>query len=108
MAGQLLVARREGVEHGLRRGAAIPAEETFEVSARTAAALAVLAAAVVLAVLPASVALGVAPGLVAWAAVGTGGLVAAVGGVKVAAAAWVLVSRAVDASRSRGASAPIA
>jgi hypothetical protein len=78
------------------------------VPARAFAAVAVFGAAVVLAVLPAAVGLGIAPGLVAWAAVGTGGLVVAVGGVKVAAVAWALVSRALDATGSRAASAPLA
>jgi len=47
------------------------------------------------------------PGLVAWAAAETGGLVAVVGGVKLAAVAWGLVSSRFDVPVSQTSSAPI-
>ena len=60
--------------------------------ARGVVALAVGGLAVALAVLPAMVGLGLASGAVAYAAAGLGGLAAAWGGVKLALAAWGLVS----------------
>ena len=60
--------------------------------ARGVVALAVGGLAVALAVLPAMVGLGLASGAVAYAAAGLGGLAAVWGGVKLAVAAWGLVS----------------
>ena len=59
---------------------------------RGVAALAVGVLAVTLVVLPAMVGLGLASSAVAYAAAGLGGLAAVWGGVKVALAAWGLVS----------------
>ena len=59
---------------------------------RGVAALAVGALAVTFGVLPAMVGLGLASGAVAYAAAGLGGLAAVWGGVKLAMAAWGLVS----------------
>jgi hypothetical protein len=104
MAGQLLVAQPRGCGARLKEGTAIPAEIPEAMEGQVAAAtlgrslgaLAVLAAVVALALLPALVAVGPASAGLTSMAVAAGGLVAVVGGGKLAVLAWGLASSESD------------
>jgi hypothetical protein len=104
MAGQLLVAQPRGCGARLKERTAIPAEIPEEMEgevaaatlARSLATLAVLAAVVALALLPALVAVGLASGGLTSMAIAAGGLVAVVGGGKLAVLAWALASSESD------------
>jgi len=70
-------------------------------SGRSIASIAVLGLAVALAALPALIGVGLAPAPVGRVAAGLGGLVAVVGGVKLAAVCWGLAARVVSSPARR-------